>query len=91
MDSNLGKRLLSIKARKAELTEAKNKLLGQLQTEKKNLAKIVEEIKAKGYEPDLQKLKEVKQKKEKEFSDLVDSTEAELAEVEEKLSKIQLN
>ena len=86
----LGKKVLTIKSRINDLSETKNKLAGQLKSEKNNLAKLVESIKAKGYEPELKKLKEAKETKEKEFKSLVEKTEKELDELETKLSTIHV-
>ncbi len=84
----IGKRILAIKAKMSELSETKNKLAGQLKAEKNNLQKLVEDIKAKGYEPDLKKLKEAKETKEKELNALVEKVEKELEGIESRLSNV---
>ena len=84
---DLSKRVTKIKEKSDKLNERKIRLEERLKSEKASLAKVVQEIKDKGYDP--KKLKKTAEEKEKELREVVDKISTALDKAEEALDEIE--
>lgn len=81
----LTQRWSSLKEKRAELVSKRDTLKGRLEAEKEQLKKVVDEIKAKGYEP--KELANVLKTKEQQLKQDLDEFEANIVAVEAALQK----
>ena len=84
---DLSKRVTKIKEKSEKLHDRKIRLEERLKSEKAALAKVVQEIKEKGYDP--KKLKKTAEEKKKELEEIVDKVNSALDKAEEVLNEIE--
>jgi len=86
---DLANRVVELKSKNDQLHEKKIRLEERLKSEKSSLAKVIKEIKEKGYDP--KKLKETVQEKEEKLKEMILSYEHSLEEAEKLLAEIEKN
>lgn len=87
MTDEIKRKIEELQKRYNAVVQKKAGLAGQLQAKKEELARIVQEIRAAGYDP--KKIAQERDKAKKELEDLIVKLEGELTEVEKALSTFQ--
>lgn len=87
MSDEIKRKIDELQKRYNAVVQKKAGLAGQLQAKKEELARIVQEIRAAGYDP--KKIAQERDKAKQDLEDLIAKLEEELTEVERALSTFQ--